>query len=92
MEVPYCYSVLVRGTTKLIHFHMRRSTDTEVGRQMRTVRHLKIQPKIRINRGSVSKTPEIRLCGHWLERLGFEEQQRVEVIGQRGMLTIKVQD
>jgi hypothetical protein len=35
------------------------------------VRSLKIQPKIRDNRWSRTSSSEIKLCGIWLEHLGF---------------------
>lgn len=55
-------------------------------------RSLKIQPQIRINRRSVSKFPEIKLRGNWLEKLGFIPEQRVSITTLDKLLIIRVED
>jgi hypothetical protein len=56
------------------------------------VRSLKIQPKVRFNRWSTSQVPEIKLCGEWLHRLGFESNSRVTVTTMPGLLILRVDD
>ena len=55
------------------------------------VRCLKIQPRIRDTRWSRSVAPEIKLCGNWLEELGFEYGKRVVVTTMEGLLIIRLQ-
>lgn len=53
------------------------------------VRSLAISKKIRVNRYSRSTAPEIRLCGTWLEELGFCHGQRVTVTTVKGFMVIR---
>lgn len=55
------------------------------------VRSLKIQPKFRINRWSETMAPEIKLCGTWLEQLGFHSGKRVTVTTMKELLIITLQ-
>ena len=55
------------------------------------VRSLKIQPKVRGNRWSQTIAPEIKLCGRWLEELGFRCGKRVVVTTMEDLLIIRVQ-
>ena len=56
------------------------------------VRSIKIQPKYRVNiwRDS-SVAPEIKLCGAWLEQLGFHCGRRVTVTTMKEILIITLQ-
>lgn len=53
------------------------------------VRSLKIQPKRRFNKYSKKDVPEIKLCGNWLEKLGFEFGERVVVTAMPNLLIIR---
>ena len=53
------------------------------------VRSLKIQPHFRFNREETKQVPEIKLCGNWLEKLGFLPEQRVSVTTMEGLLIIR---
>jgi len=56
------------------------------------VRSLKIQPDIRFNRCSQTKVPVIRLSGVWLEKLGFNPEQRVSITTMEKLLIIRPDD
>jgi toxic protein SymE len=56
------------------------------------VRNLKVYPKNRVNRWSRVTVPEIRLCGNWLEELGFSINSRVIVTTSPGMLILRSDD
>jgi len=51
------------------------------------VRSLKIQPKRRYN--SRKDVPEIKLCGNWLQELGFEYGARVTITTMPNLLIIR---
>lgn len=53
------------------------------------VRSLKIQPKTRFNKYSQKEVPEIKLCGEWLQHLGFEAGARVTVTSMPDLLIIR---
>jgi len=53
------------------------------------VHSLKIQPKTRINKYSQKDVPEIKLCGDWLQSLGFEIGERVTVTSMSNLLIIR---
>jgi hypothetical protein len=56
------------------------------------VRSLKIQPKYRVDRWrDASVAPEIKLCGTWLEQLGFHCGKRVTVTTMKEILIITLQ-
>ncbi|RYG41579.1 MAG: type I addiction module toxin, SymE family [Chitinophagaceae bacterium] len=52
------------------------------------IKRLKIQPLIRCTRWESTTVPEIRLSGAWLEKLGFNCGERVEVRMSEGKLVI----
>ncbi len=52
-------------------------------------RSLKIQPKTRFNKYSQKDVPEIKLCGQWLEHLGFQHGTRVMVTTMPQLLIIR---
>jgi len=56
------------------------------------VRNLKIQPHIRLNSWTSSTVPEIKLCGNWLEKLGFVPEQRVNITTMNKLLIIQVDE
>lgn len=56
------------------------------------VRSIKIQEKIRVNRYSTSKAPEIKLCGTWLEKLGFAAYKRVHITSMNKVLLLRVEE
>ena len=55
-------------------------------------RSLKIQPIHRLNRWSRTVVPEIKLCGNWLAKLGFEPEGRVTVHASTGLIVIRHED
>lgn len=56
------------------------------------VRSLKIQPKYRVDQWRDAKVaPEIKLCGNWLEQLGFQCGKRVIVTTMKELLIITLQ-
>jgi len=55
-------------------------------------RSLKIQPIYRFNRWSTSIVPEIKLCGKWLEQLGFEARSRVTIHASKELIVIRPQE
>ena len=57
-----------------------------------SVRNLKIQPKIRINKWGQKKVPEIRLCGNWLNAFGFTPEHRVLITASEGRLIIQLEN
>ena len=56
------------------------------------IRSLKIQPKTRFNRYSQRDVPEIKLCGNWLEKLGFVQGQRVLITTMDRLLVIRLEE
>jgi hypothetical protein len=56
------------------------------------VRNLKIHPHIRLNGWTSSTVPEIKLCGNWLEKLGFVPEQRVNITTMNKLLIIRVDE
>ena len=70
---------------------MRTKSERKAGITRPAVRSLKIQPKIRDNQNSRTIAPEIKLCGSWLEELGFHHGKRVVVTTMKGLLIIRVQ-
>lgn len=56
------------------------------------VRSLKIQPKRRSNKYSEIDVPEIKLCGSWLEKLGFVQGQRVLITTMDRLLVIRLEE
>ena len=53
---------------------------------------MKIQPKTRFNRYSQIDVPEIKLCGNWLEKLGFVHGQRVLITTMDRLLVIRLEE
>jgi Toxin SymE, type I toxin-antitoxin system len=66
---------------------MRASNEKKLKRP--NVRSLKIQPKTRFNKYSQKDVPEIKLCGEWLQRLGFEYGDRVMITSLPDLLIIQ---
>lgn len=66
---------------------MRRSKLENVKRP--NVRSLKIQPKTRFNKHSQKNVPEIKLCGEWLQSLGFIPETRVVITSLPNLLIIR---
>ena len=56
------------------------------------IRSLKIQPKRRFNKYSEIDVPEIKLCGSWLEKLGFVYGQRVLITTMDRLLVIRLEE
>jgi len=57
--------------------------------QKKKTRHLKIYPKYTSNStGTNVARPEIRLCGKWLQELGFESGDNIIVACQENCLLI----
>ncbi|MBL7698669.1 MAG: SymE family type I addiction module toxin [Chitinophagaceae bacterium] len=54
------------------------------------VRSLKIQTRHRSTHWSDSTAPEIKLCGHWLEQLGFTTGKRVVITTMKELLIINL--
>lgn len=61
-------------------------------RKKTEIRSLKIQPKIRFNKYSQKEVPEIKLCGEWLEKLGFVYGRRVSITTMHQMLVIRLEE
>ena len=55
-------------------------------------RSLKVQPIQRFNRWSKRIVPEIKLCGNWLENLGFVPESRVIVHASKDLIVIRPQE
>lgn len=53
------------------------------------VRSLKIQPKRRFNKYNEKDVPEIKLCGDWLQNLGFQLGARVTVTSMQNLPIIR---
>ena len=70
---------------------MRTKRERKAGIQRPAVRSLKIQPKIRDNQYSRTIAPELKLCGNWLDELGFHSGKRVVVTTMKELLIIRVQ-
>lgn len=56
------------------------------------VRKLKIQPRARVSRTSVRSVPEIKLCGDWLQHLGFQMGDHVTITSMPRLLIIRCGD
>lgn len=54
------------------------------------VRSLKIQTKFRSNKYTARPVSEIKLCGNWLEKLGFKDGQRVTIATMPQLLIIRL--
>ena len=92
VEVPYLLVLLlVRSTVGLNLFYMRTKRERKAGIHRPAVRSLKIQPKTRDNQNSRTIAPEIKLCGNWLEVLGFHHGKRVVVTTMKELFIIRVQ-
>jgi hypothetical protein len=53
-----------------------------------TVRSLKINKRYRARK----QVPEIKLCGNWLEKSGFEKGKRVSVVVMEKVIIVKAED
>ena len=58
---------------------------------MSQFRKLKIHSKFRHRRWDNTTVPEIRLEGRWLDELGFNEGEQVQIKQQHNKLTITLQ-
>jgi hypothetical protein len=63
----------------------------QTGLRRPDVRSLKIQPRTRDNQFSTTTAPEIKLCGNWLNDLGFQHGKRVVVTTMKELLIIRLQ-
>ena len=52
-------------------------------------RTLKIQPHYRSFGCDAKIVPEIKLCGNWLQRFGFDPYKRIKIIGSEKQLIIR---
>ncbi|MDN5213868.1 SymE family type I addiction module toxin [Fulvivirgaceae bacterium BMA12] len=55
-------------------------------------RSLKIQARHRYNQWSTSIVPEIKLCGNWLEKIGFTIDSRVTIHASKELIVIQLQE
>jgi hypothetical protein len=69
-----------------------RTPQTKKTKTLPERRSLKIQPDIKFNRYSQTTVPVIRLSGVWLDRLGFNPQQRVRVTTMNKLLIIRLEE
>lgn len=78
-------------TGKLLYLKKRNVMSGNSQRKLKrpSVRSLKIQPKTRFNKYSQKDVPEIKLCGAWLEQLGFQWGERVMVTSMPNLLIIR---
>lgn len=62
--------------------------------QQKQERHLKVYPKYfdRVNSWRPIIFPEIRLCGKWLQDIGFEHGQIIKVKQEKNKITITVDE
>ncbi|WP_035333777.1 SymE family type I addiction module toxin [Dyadobacter crusticola] len=67
-----------------------RPTDKKKDSKQNQDRILTIQKKYRQRTYGYKGTPEIRLCGEWLRRLGFEDGNEVIVTMRPELLVIKL--
>jgi hypothetical protein len=56
------------------------------------VRTLKIQKKFRPRKHVNGEVPEIKLCGCWLARLGFEKGKTVNITEMNKLLILRMED
>ena len=56
------------------------------------VRSLKLQPKFRLYQRQTNIVPELKLCGLWLEELGFEVGSRVTVHTSKELIVIRPEE
>jgi toxic protein SymE len=56
------------------------------------VRTLKIHKKFRATRYETKLVPEIKLCGKWLERLGFEKGKTVQVTEMDNLIILRIEN
>jgi toxic protein SymE len=56
------------------------------------IRLLKVQPKIFNRSQGHVVLPEIKLCGKWVEELGFLVNEKVQIICENGRITITKHD
>jgi toxic protein SymE len=52
-------------------------------------RTLKIQPHYRSFGYDAKIVPEIRLCGNWLEQIGFKPYKHIKIFGSEKQLIIR---
>jgi hypothetical protein len=69
-----------------------RTPETKKTKKLPEGRSLKIQPDIKFNRWSQTTVPVIRLSGVWLDKLGFNPQQRVRVTTMNKLLIIRLEE
>jgi hypothetical protein len=55
------------------------------------VRSLKVQSKFRRNRYDNCYVPEIKLCGNWLEKFGFNAEDRVQITAMNRVIVITIE-
>ena len=85
-------TLLVRSTVRPFYYIMRiNKVEKKPAIRKAEVRSLKIQPKFRVNTDSNKEVPEIKLCGNWLEKLGFVHGRRVLVTTMNELLVIRLQ-
>src|SRR5580765_5242608 len=85
----------VRSTVGLFILKLQqimRTPDTKKPSKRPEVRNLKIHPHIRLSSLASSTVPEIKLCGNWLEKLGFIPEQRVNITTMNKFLIIRVEE
>ncbi|RYY54705.1 MAG: type I addiction module toxin, SymE family [Chitinophagaceae bacterium] len=53
-------------------------------------RTLSVYTKFRSNRYDYKRVPEIRLCGNWVEKLGFKEGELIDITAEHGTIKISL--
>ena len=93
VKIPCLNNLFLARNTFGLYFNTMRVKKREKNAVIRRpeVRSLKIQPRIRDNQWTTTTAPEIKLCGNWLEQLGFHHGKRIVVTTMKELLIIRLQ-
>ena len=93
VKVPYLSSSLVGTQHRRAYLNLIiMRTNKRKNPNLAELRSLKIQPRHRFNRWSTTIVPELKLCGQWLEKLGFEIDSRVTIHASKEHIIIRPQE
>ena len=87
---PFWVFAALSGNIK--SFQVYASTRKEKHEQKTGGQKLKDPASDRLNRWTTSTVPEIKLCGNWLEKLGFIPEQRVNITTMNKLLIIRIDE
>lgn len=88
------FHILARSTARFNIIFMRatknkKKPEKKSVNQRPEVRTLKIQPNYRKNKYEYVTVAEIRLCGNWLQKLGFCQKQRVTITAMKELIIVR---